>query len=101
MEADIDPSLDGIEGQGQRSKVKVKRENNVSASLVSEKWVKVKVTGQRSKFFGEFCTPSTSGCDKLAFSSNIIKGKCYNRNNFLFTARSSQKSVLGCHKASA
>ncbi len=29
MEVDLDPSLDGIEGQGHRSKVKVKHENHV------------------------------------------------------------------------
>ncbi len=43
MEVDLDPSLDGNEGQGHRSKVKVKHQNYVF-SLLSKIRSEVKVT---------------------------------------------------------
>ena len=57
MEVDLDPGLDGIEGQGQRSKVKVKHENHVfqpstrkrGQGQTSRSKVKVKVEGHSSR----------------------------------------------------
>ena len=55
MEVDLDNGKDGIEGQGRRSKVKVKHKNYVSQSTITiGQGTKVRVKGQRSR-------PSRSG----------------------------------------
>ena len=55
MEVDLDPSLDGIEGQGRRSKVKVKHENHVFQPSTRKRGqgqrsrLKVKFKGHKSR----------------------------------------------------
>ena len=50
MEIDLDPGFNGVEGQGHRSKVKVKYKKNVFLSLLSDRSSEVKVTKVKVKF---------------------------------------------------